>query len=132
MDRERISTSRIEEGMILADDVTLPGGRVLLAAETKLTKNHAAQLKKHGVVHVFIQAGTGPSAPPAAPGEGNETLPTAAEYRLTQRLAEVRERIDRLFSRAGEDERMALIHALAVERVKRIALHLPEAGEKAP
>ncbi len=74
---ERLSLSDIAPGMLLVEDLTGPGGRILLAKGTVLTAGHLARLAEWGIDRLAVAAPK--SAPSSEPPQGASfTLQAAA------------------------------------------------------
>lgn len=107
---ETVAVADLQEGQVLAQDVTDKNGRVLLPAGCVLKEAHRKSLIRH-----FIETVTIDLSPAAEPGGAEEDDPTSAVPEAErERRAAVCARIDHMFGEGMDDPTMKLIRALAV------------------
>lgn len=91
---KRFGLEQLEAGMVLAQDVCDAGGGRLLTEGMELSDATIASLRRRGVDHAMVAV--------------EESL--TPEQRIA-REAEIRERVERLFHKAGNDPMLLKLHA---------------------
>ena len=98
MTSKRFALDQLAAGMVLAQDVCDAGGGRLLAQGSELSEATIALLRRRGIEHVLVAV--------------EETL--TPEQRAA-REAEIRQRIERLFRKAGNDPMLLKLRATLLQ-----------------
>src|ERR1051325_3514796 len=101
---EFVASGQIREGMCVAEDVTDPQGRTLIARGQRIGFHHIVRLRKFGIQSLFIDPKNGEGV--AKPGKSEirkqcEAVLSASCAKLTQEFAAKRINLDGAAIRAA-------------------------------